>query len=101
MKALTLTGILGACAAGAASAGIVSFEKPQRLEAGGESIQVEAPGYAAPCWADMNGDGKKDLLVGQFRDGKIKVYFNAGAGGFTKGEWLQAGGEVAKVPGVW
>ena len=85
-----------------ASAG--QFEKPVRLTAGGEPISVELPGYAAPCWADVDGDGKKDLLVGQFSYGKIKFYRNTGNAKtpqLEKGEWLKAGGEMAKIPGVW
>ena len=78
-----------------------SLEQLQRLKAGGEYIKVEQPGYAAPCWHDVDGDGKKDLLVGQFKDGKIKVYRNEGGGKFAAGEWLKAEGDVAKVPGVW
>lgn len=68
---------------------------------GGEPVRVESPGYAAPCWADVNGDGHKDLLVGQFRGGKIKVYPGDGQGGLGEGEFLKAGNEVASVPGVW
>ena len=41
-------------------------------------VRVEAPGYASPCWADVDGDGKKDLLVGQFKDGKIRVFKGLG-----------------------
>ena len=37
------------------------FEAPVRLKAGGQYIKTEAPGYASPCWADVDGDGKKDL----------------------------------------
>ena len=77
------------------------FSEPQRLKAGDDWVKVEAPGYAAPCWADFNADGKKDLLVGQFRDGKIKVYLNEGDSKLSAGTWLQAEAEVAKVPGVW
>jgi hypothetical protein len=77
------------------------FQAPVRLKAGGVPIRVEAPGYAAPCWADVDGDGKKDLLVGQFRQGKIRVYKNLGSGKFADGAWLQAGGKAAEVPGVW
>ena len=32
------------------------FEKPVRLMADGEYVKTEAPGYAAPCWTDVNGD---------------------------------------------
>lgn len=77
------------------------FTKPERLKAGKDLIKVESPGYAAPCWHDVTGDGKKDLLVGQFRDGKIKVYAAKKDGAFGAGEWLQAAGKVAQVPGVW
>lgn len=89
-----------ACAAGGVPQG-PQFEPPVRMKADGEFIQVEAPGYAAPCWADVDGDGKKDLLVGQFAGGKIKVYKNKGNGELAAGEWLQADGKDAEVPGVW
>jgi hypothetical protein len=79
----------------------VEFENPVRVEGAGAAIRVESPGYAAPCWADIDGDGKKDLLVGQFNGGKIRVFKNLGEGKLAAGEWLKAGGEVAEVPGVW
>ena len=78
-----------------------AFEPPVRLKADGVPVRVESPGYAAPCWADLDGDGKKDLLVGQFHGGKIRVYRNLGDGKLAAGEWLMAGGSVAEVPGVW
>lgn len=78
-----------------------AFEAPVRLSAGGELIQVESPGYASPCWADVDGDGEKDLVVGQFAKGKMKVYRNLGGGKLAAGEWLEADGEIAEVPGVW
>jgi hypothetical protein len=77
------------------------FEPPVRLKAGGVPIRVESPGYAAPCWVDVDGDGMKDLVVGQFNKGKIRVYKNQGDGKFADGVWLQAEGQVAEVPGVW
>jgi hypothetical protein len=77
------------------------FQPPVRLQADGVPVRVESPGYAAPCWADIDGDGKKDLLVGQFRGGKIRVYKNLGHGKLAAGEWLKAEGAVAEVPGVW
>ncbi len=77
------------------------FEAPVMVKAGDKAVRVESPGYAAPCWADVDRDGKKDLLVGQFNGGKIQVYRNLGDGQFADGTWLQAGGEVANVPGVW
>ncbi len=79
----------------------VEFENPVRVKGGGEAIRVESPGYAAPCWADIDGDGKKDLLVGQFNEGKIRIFKNLGEGKLAAGEWLKAEGQVANVPGVW
>src|SRR5512144_657554 len=86
---------------GLAAAGGAEFQPPVRLEGGGSPVRVESPGYAAPCWADIDGDGKKDLLVGQFHQGKIRVYTNLGDGKLAAGEWLKAEGAVAEVPGVW
>jgi hypothetical protein len=76
------------------------------LVAGGTPIKVDPPGYACPAYADWDGDGKNDLLVGQFAQGKIWLFKNDGGdvGGlptFRKGEPLLAGKEPAEVPGVW
>lgn len=86
---------------GSALCSATEFERPVRLQADGVAVRVESPGYAAPCWADLDGDGKKDLLVGQFHQGKIRVFKNRGAGKLAGGVWLQAEGQVAEVPGVW
>jgi hypothetical protein len=77
------------------------FEPPTRLTAGGVPVRVERPGYAAPCWADIDGDGKKDLLAGQFGGGMIRFYKNLGEGNLATGQWLMADGVPAEVPGVW
>lgn len=84
-----------------ADSGTAAFEAPVRLASQGAAIRVESPGYASPCWADFDDDGKKDLLVGQFRDGKIRVFKNLGQGRLGRGEWIRAGGSAAEIPGVW
>ena len=77
------------------------FEKPVRLMAGNKVISVESPGYAAPAFHDLDGDGVKDLLVGQFSGGKITVFRGMGDGKFKKGVPLKAGGADVSIPGVW
>ena len=99
MKRLLLSALL--LGASTAFCSAADFEPPVRLKAGDAAIRVESPGYAAPCWADINGDGKKELLVGQFNQGKIRVFKHLGGVKFAPGTWLQAGGKVAEVPGVW
>jgi hypothetical protein len=94
---LAAVGLLG-CAAVCSA---IEFAPPVRLQAGGSVIRVEMPGYACPCLADLDGDGKPDLLVGQFNQGKIQVFKGLGGGKFAKGTWLQADGKAAEVPGVW
>ena len=106
MKALhSLLFIAAASAPCALSAGDFKFDAPRQVLGGEKAIEVESPGYAAPNLADLNGDGVLDLLVGQFRDGKIGYYKGSKSedGALTFGEhtWLMAEGEIAKVPGVW
>ena len=96
MKSTCLFALVGSLAVGAAE-----FESPVRLKGGENYVRVESPGWAAPSLADVDGDGKKDLLVGQFNKGKIQVYKGLGGSQFGAGEWLKAEGKVAEVPGVW
>lgn len=81
------------------------FEKPFRIEADGEPIAVESPGYACPTFADVDGDGVPDLVVGQFRGGNMMFYKNLASLGetpkFAAGEWLKTEEARAMVPGVW
>ncbi len=99
MKRLLLSALL--LGGGATFASAADFEPPVKLKAGDAAIRVESPGYAAPCWTDLKGDGTKQLLVGQVNQGKIRVFKYQGAARFAPGEWLQAEGKTAEVPGVW
>ena len=84
-----------------AASGAAEYQPPVRLKADGAVIRVEAPGYAAPCWTDIDGDGKKDLVVGQFRGGKMRAFPHLGGLKFGPGKWIEADGKPAEVPGVW
>jgi hypothetical protein len=73
---------------------------PVQLRADGKAINVDI-GHAAPFVGDFAGDGSRHLLVGQFGDGKLRVYRNAAAGKenrFDKFQWFQGGDPTGRVP---
>jgi hypothetical protein len=51
--------------------------EPVRIEAAGKPIDTEV-GHAHPLVADFDGDGVRDLLVGQFGEGILWIYRNEG-----------------------
>ena len=56
---------------------------------------------AFPWFGDFDGDGKPDLLVGQFDGGKLRVYRNTGTAGAPKFDtytYFVAGGQTGRVP---
>ncbi len=75
------------------------FEMPFWVVAKEAPILAEE-GYAAPLYEDIDGDGKRELLVGQFGDGKLRVYPNYGTDTcpqFKDFTFLKAGEEDAAV----
>jgi hypothetical protein len=73
---------------------------PVRVEAAGKPIDTEI-GHAAPFVGDFDGDGKFDLLVGQFGGGTLAIYRNIGTNAqpeFAAGEKFQASGKEGRVP---
>jgi hypothetical protein len=83
----------------AALATAQEFEAQRRLFAGSDLIDVGG-GCAAPAFQDFDGDGKRDLIVGQLQGGRARVYLNVGKDAdpvFTKFEWFMAGGEIGRV----
>jgi hypothetical protein len=76
---------------------------PVQLKAGSEPIDIgklSKIAHAGPVIADLDGDGKRDLLVGDF-PGHFWLFKNAGSDqkpDYKPGEKLKAGGKDAKVP---
>jgi hypothetical protein len=71
------------------------FDAPVAIEANGGPINVGAGGNASPFLIDWNGDGKQDLLLGQYNGGKVRFYENIGADSapeFGDFAYLQADG---------
>ena len=96
---MRITSLAACTAALAAGAAAQQFEPPFRLLAGGKPIDVEI-GHAAPYVVDWDGDGVRDLLVGQFGQGRCRIYKNTGSNKEPKfGEYtlFEAGGKVAEV----
>ena len=73
---------------------------PFLVQADGGAIDVPG-GNSAPFVHDLDGDGLVDLLVGQFEDGRVRLYRNAGGRGaprFGEFELLRAGDGLLGVP---
>jgi VCBS repeat protein len=74
---------------------------PVRIEAAGKPIETGSIGHAAPFVADFDGDGKPDLLVGQFEGGKLTIYRNEGTARqprLASGQPFKAGADLGVVP---
>jgi hypothetical protein len=76
------------------------FQPPFRVSDAQGLIDVDI-GHAAPLVVDFDGDGLPDLLVGQFGEGKLRIYKNVGTASaprFDSFTWLQAGDKEARIP---
>ena len=58
------------------------LSQPQRIDGTAQEIRTEKHGLIYPAFFDWDGDGRKDLLLGEFETGEtgsyIKVYLNNG-----------------------
>ena len=98
MYALTALAALGFVLLGYTA--FAAMQEGVRLEADGEVIDVEI-GHLVPYATDWNADGKKDLIVGQFSGGRIRLYLNQGtdkAPLFKTFTYLSAGGQEIRLP---
>ena len=77
-----------------------AFHPGVKLEAAGQPIDLQI-GHLVPSVADWNGDGKKDLVVGRFAAGEIRVYLNEGTHAKPvfndAGTVLEAGGHPIRL----
>jgi hypothetical protein len=74
------------------------FTGPTRIYDGGSPIDVGY--YGAPCIYDWDGDGKKDMIVGQLTGGYIRFYRNVGtdaAPSFSGFSYLSASGSQIRL----
>lgn len=77
------------------------LEKPVQIMAGGQAIDVQGQGHSAPFFGDFDGDGINDLLVGQFDEGRLRIYRNAGTNTSPRFEdyvWFMDGADTGRVP---
>jgi hypothetical protein len=86
------------CASACAAAD--SLLPPTRVEAAGKPIGTEI-GHAAPFVGDFDGDGVRDLLVGQFGGGMLWIYRNEGTNArprLAAGTKFKDGAEDGRIP---
>ena len=76
------------------------FEAPFRVMDGESWINVEI-GHAAPLMLDWDGDALDDLLVGQFGEGRLRIYMNRGrkdAPRFSGFSWFETKAGLGTIP---
>jgi hypothetical protein len=74
---------------------------PAQIQADGKALDIQREGHAAPFIGDFYEDGGLCLLVGQFDNGRLRIYRNTGTRAkprFDSYTWFEAGGKIASVP---
>ena len=78
------------------------LEPPFIVMGDGQPIDVDV-GHAAPILADCDGDGVRELLVGQFGSGLLRMYpdvseVEGGAPEFEDFFWVESNSQKLAVP---
>jgi hypothetical protein len=74
---------------------------PVHVMAGDGPVDTQRVGHAAPFFGDFDGDGLGDLLVGEFFEGRLRVFPNVGTAAeprFDDYAWFKAGTDLGRVP---
>jgi len=77
MRSIGLLAVLALVSACWGQAVEPQLQSGLRLKAAGQPIDLRV-GHLVPCVTDWNADGKKDLIVGRFSGGEIRLYINKG-----------------------
>jgi hypothetical protein len=87
--------------AGSAAEETSELLPPVPILVDGKPLDVQRGGHAAPFVGDLDGDGKTHLLVGQYDEGRLRIYRNKGTNAqpkFDSYTWFEADGKIATVP---
>jgi hypothetical protein len=74
---------------------------PVQIQCGAKPLDVQREGHSAPFVGDFYEDGTLALLVGQYDEGRLRIYRNTGTRASPKFEsftWFEADGKLARVP---
>ncbi|HLN28951.1 MAG TPA: hypothetical protein VK395_14485 [Gemmataceae bacterium] len=77
------------------------LSRPVQIQCQGKPLDVQREGHAAPFLGDFFEDGTMALLVGQYDEGRLRIYRNTGTRTrpkFDSFTWFEADGKLARVP---
>lgn len=101
MQLKTISAFVAASALTTGSVFAQGLGSATAIQAGDQVLNTDV-GHAAPFVYDFDGDGKRDLLVGQMGAGHLRIYKNVGTNDAPKFgkdfEVFRAEGEDATVP---
>lgn len=78
MRTRFLCAFIAMLAAASAAAEPPRLEGPLPVLVDGTPLDVQHSGHAAPFFGDFDGDGFRDLLVGELHRGRLRIYLNKG-----------------------